>query len=152
MHAVISHATVFGVGQSSYRTITIDTNTVTVNITALPSNDTLAYNVVEIFPEGITPSAISHDGTFSTTDGTIKWGTFLDNTQRDLSYRFKVNPGTYFLDSKISFDGNLSSITEDQEVTVDYYPLNIDMHNIPPAQVNRVNRFQFSIIFQMIQI
>jgi hypothetical protein len=145
VQAAISHASIFSVGQTSYRSMTIDTNTVTVNITALPSNDTLAYNVVEIFPEGITPTAISHDGAFSTTDGTIKWGTFLDNTQRDLSYRFKVNPGTYLLDSKISFDGNLSSITEDQEVTVDYYPLNIDMHNIPPAQVDHQYTVQLTV-------
>ncbi|ETR66433.1 MAG: hypothetical protein OMM_12801, partial [Candidatus Magnetoglobus multicellularis str. Araruama] len=145
VYAVISHASVIGMGQSSYRTISININTVTVNISAIPSNDTLAYNVVEIFPKGITPSTISHDGIFSATDGTIKWGTFLDNTQRNLSYTFMVNPGTWLLDSKISFDGNLSSITENQEVSVDYYPLNIDMQDIPPAQVDHHYAVQLTV-------
>jgi len=144
MHAASSHATTVAVGQSTYRTITIDINTVTVTISALPSKDTLAYNVVEIFPEGITPSAISHDGTFSSADHTIKWGTFLDHAQRELSYSFMMNPGTYLLDSKISFDGSLSSITEDQEVTVAYFPLNIDMHDIPPTQVDHQYTIQLT--------
>jgi hypothetical protein len=145
MHAAISHATAFAVGQSTYRTITIDINTVTVTISALPSNDTLAYNVVEIFPEGITPSAISHDGIFSSTDRTIKWGTFLDHSQRNLSYTFMVNPGTYPLDAEISFDGSILSIGGDQEASVAYYPLNIDMIDLPPAQIDYPYTMQLTV-------
>lgn len=145
LHAAISHATVYGVGQPSYRTITIDINTVTVSISALPDTDTLAYNIIEKCPDGIIPSEISHDGLFSERDHTIRWGTFLDHNQRNLSYRFMVNPGDYPLDATISFDGSITSISGDQEANVSEYPLNMGMSDLPPAQVNHDYTIQLTV-------
>jgi len=101
--------------------------------------------VLEMLPSGITPENISHDGIFSATDGHIKWGTFLDHTQRNLSYTFMINPGDYSLDSTISFDGSLSSLTGDQVAHIDYFPLNIDMYDLPPAQIDETYILQLTV-------
>ncbi|KPA15085.1 hypothetical protein MHK_004706 [Candidatus Magnetomorum sp. HK-1] len=132
---IFSHLPVL-CAETSQRTIDLSINTVTVTLSITPENDILAYNVVETLPTGTIPFNISTDGIFHATSGRIKWGTFLDHSPRNFSYTLMLNPGEYNIDGTFCLDGDVLSVLGDQNVQVEYFPLNIDLYELPPAQIN----------------
>ena len=59
----------------------------TVTITVNPPTNTLAYAVEDRPPLGFVVSNISDDGVFCPITRKVKWGIFLDNTPRSLTYQ-----------------------------------------------------------------
>jgi hypothetical protein len=119
------------------RTIETGDNTIIVQINITPDTDTLAYNLEEKISSDIFTNEISNDGIFNPETNTIKWGTFLDNTKRTLTYTLQVDPGSYTFVGDISFNGRLEKLTGDQTAEIEYFPLNITLHKLPPTQVGK---------------
>jgi len=81
-------------------------NTVTVTIT--PCSNTLNYAVEDVPPVGWTASGIDNGGSWDSATHKVKWGPFLDNTARTLTYQ--VTPlagqtGVVQFAGTASFDG-----------------------------------------------
>jgi hypothetical protein len=87
--------------------------TLTLNIT--PSSDISAYAVEDRPPHGWTVSQVSHEGRFNPATGVVRWGVFVDNTNRVLSYVATPNstnaPATATFAGVVSFDGINAPIT-----------------------------------------
>lgn len=83
-----------------------------IQIKITPPTATTAYAVEEHIPTGWAVTNISNDGKLEA--GVIRWGIFLDNTARTLTYT--VTPPTNGiaigrLEGKVSFDGETREIT-----------------------------------------
>ena len=94
-----------------------------VHLAVTPVSGTKSYAVQEVVPRTLTPSAISHDGSWDQTAGTIRWGPFEDNTPRTLTYSLQGPDGTYALDGQASFDGRSFSFTGVMQVVVTNGPV-----------------------------
>ena len=57
-----------------------------LNVTATPSAGVNCYSVAESIAPGLTPSGLSADAVWNSSDSTIRWGPYLDNQQRVLTY------------------------------------------------------------------
>jgi hypothetical protein len=80
----------------------------TVTITARPAAGATAYAVEDALPAGWTVAEISQEGELDAVHGQVKWGPFLDNAPRVLTYRVTAPPtagGTVAWHGVGSFDG-----------------------------------------------
>ncbi len=78
-----------------------------VNLLVAPSDAILAHAVEDAVPVGWTVIEISHGGHFDERNQKVKWGPFLDNGQRELSYtvRSPATNGSFTFAAQASFDG-----------------------------------------------
>jgi hypothetical protein len=81
----------------------------TVTITVTPPSNSLAYAVEDRPPLGFAVTNISGDGVFCRETRTVKWGIFMDNIPRTLTYQ--VTPytnivGAAYFSGVASFDGH----------------------------------------------
>jgi len=83
----------------------------TVSIALHPGLETQAHAVEETLPPGLMPTEISHDGAWDAAARVIRWGLFLDNDARTLSYRVAGAPGFYDFSGVASYDGVDAAIT-----------------------------------------
>lgn len=79
-----------------------------VTLDVKPDAATASYAVEDRPPQGWRVTGIDHNGVWDKTSGSVKWGPFLDNQPRSLSYRVKPlararEAGTF--GGKASFDG-----------------------------------------------
>ncbi len=88
-----------------------------ISIKITPPTGTTAFGVEETIPSGWAVAGISHGGTF---DGAvIRWGIFLDDTARTLTYTVTPPPHVVAvgrLQGKVSFDGETRFITGRERV------------------------------------
>jgi len=76
-----------------------------VRISVQPGPLVGAYVVVERVPDGLTPSAVTHQGVFDSDAGVIRWGPFLGGDERSLRYIPQGANGNYALSGFGSFNG-----------------------------------------------
>ncbi|MGK0240063.1 MAG: hypothetical protein ACI92G_003547 [Candidatus Pelagisphaera sp.] len=94
----ISHATI-------ERTISADPYFPLVTIEIGPTPGTKAYAIEETLGLEALPTLISHQGVYDALTHKIKWGPFLDENPRTLSYRLSGDEGTVSLSAVASYDG-----------------------------------------------
>jgi uncharacterized delta-60 repeat protein len=81
---------------------------VPVTLRVMPSSRTLAYAIEEQVPEDCVVNEISDGGEFNGARRTVRWGPFLDNSRRELTYQMISNIAadrTLLLAGVASFDG-----------------------------------------------
>jgi hypothetical protein len=94
--------------------------TVTLSLTPVTSVESWAF--AETLSYGLMPSQISHDGYWDQQFHTIRWGTFLDNSPRQLSYKLESKwMGQFYLDGLASFMGK--RLSRQSEINFDCLPL-----------------------------
>jgi hypothetical protein len=94
-----------------------DERLVTINVT--PGAGVASYTLEEIVPEGWTVADISGEGAFSPENSAIRWGLFLDNEGRTLSYRLIPRNGTApdgTLLGEMTIDGDVLTVRGDAQV------------------------------------
>ena len=90
-----------------------------VTVIATPSVGVNCYSVTETIVPGLTPSGLSADAVWNPSDKTVRWGPYLDNQQRSLTYNlFSASSGAYPLSGQGSFNGFPSPVTGATAVTV----------------------------------
>ncbi len=77
--------------------------TFTVTITVTPPSNTMAYAVQDRPPEGFAVTNVSDDGVFCPVTHLVKWGVYLDNAPRTLTYQ--VTPKTTSTTGTVTFAG-----------------------------------------------
>lgn len=113
-------------------------NTIQVGVRVDPSDQTLAQAVEERIPEGVAVSLISHDGVFDQASRHLRWGPFLDNQTRILTYQAAIpsesRPSLSF-DGAGSFDGISIPITglNDRDPENTWIGLNLESVRITNA-------------------
>lgn len=79
-----------------------------VKIAIQPADGVSAYSVEERVPRDWPVSNVSHDGHYDSQTGTIRWGLFLDDEARVLTYEITLPVGQLrggSLQGAVSFDG-----------------------------------------------
>jgi hypothetical protein len=87
--------------------------TTTIQLNVAPPGGTSAYAVEEKVPAGWSVSNISHEGSFDSATGVIRWGMFLDATARTLGYTLTPPPtvnAVARLGGQVSFDGAVQNV------------------------------------------
>ena len=77
----------------------------TVNLTATPQGTGNCYAVTASLPGGITPYGISGDGVYDSVAGVVRWGPYVDDQPRNLSFNVGGLSGMYQLSSIASCNG-----------------------------------------------
>jgi len=77
-----------------------------VEINVVPPQGTSAWSVEESFSGGAVSVDVSEEGVFDEENGKAKWGPFLDDSPRVLSYRITGPAGEVTIEGRISFDGS----------------------------------------------
>lgn len=93
---------------------------VTITLTPIPASGTIAYAVEDQVPQSWQVQSVSHGGTFDSVQHKVRWGPFLDDGERDLTYDVTVGSaqGPFTLVGNGSFDGVNVAITGTRVVTV----------------------------------
>ena len=91
----------------------------TVTIVVTPSADVSAYAVEDAIPDGWEISNVSDAGSFDAIDNKVKFGPFMDQSERSLTY--DVTPpttaaGSQHFTGMASFDGSMMEITGIQNI------------------------------------
>jgi hypothetical protein len=89
-----------------------------VTISATPLGSVSCYAVTETVVPGLTPSGMSANGVWNSTNNTIYWGPFLDNQPRALTYELSGPSGTFPLAGQGSFDGYSATVTGATAATI----------------------------------
>jgi hypothetical protein len=76
-----------------------------ITIHIKPTESVNAYAVEEVLYKTLIPSSISHQGEWDKKNRTIRWGTFIDNTPRSLTYDLAGPDGSYSVCGNVSSDG-----------------------------------------------
>lgn len=76
-----------------------------VEISVVPPEGTSAWSVEEILTGGAVSVELSEAGLFDEETGKAKWGPFLDDSPRVLSYHLTGPAGEVTIDGTVSFDG-----------------------------------------------
>lgn len=100
---------------TAVRSVVQDPNTgaARVEIQVAPGSNAAAYAVEEFAPVGWTVSGVSEGGVGDRKTGSIRWGLFLDNQPRSLTYQLLPPAGTFAvagLKGLVSFDGSQQTI------------------------------------------
>ena len=85
-----------------------------------PPLHSTAYAIEENVTPGLAASDISHGGIFHSHLNSIRWGPFLDNEPRDLTYKLvaqDVDELPRSFDGVVSFDGRDTRIQGQSEIT-----------------------------------
>jgi len=90
-----------------------------LRIDVVPSAGTSAYAVEERVPSGWVISNVSHEGKVDAASGTIRWGVFMDNAARSLTYT--VTPPADVAEigrmrGLVSFDGSIREIVGSERI------------------------------------
>jgi sugar lactone lactonase YvrE len=89
---------------------------ITVTLTVIPISDTKNYAIEELIPGGWSISNISDGGVYDSFNEVLKFGPFLDNLPRTLSYEI-ISPATETFDNTfygiVSPDGGIVVISGD---------------------------------------
>jgi len=106
----------------------------TVSLSVTPSFSSKNYAVEDTPPSGFTVSDISHSGTFESVSRKVKFGPFLDNISRTLTY--SITPSANLTGNKTftgiaSADGMSLSILGDSAISIcsNYHPADISPSN-----------------------
>lgn len=89
-----------------------------VTLTIIPAPNIKNYAVEEYVPAELTPTNVSHAGTYEKSTNRLRWGPFLDNNPRTISYHIdsgKSTSGTF--SGKASFDGSSINIVGENVVS-----------------------------------
>ncbi len=91
-----------------------------VELSVAPVASVESYAVEEILPYGVIPTgiSISHGGFHDATTGTIRWGAFLDNESRVLSYRLTGVNGDHVFSGAGGFDGRGHEVSGDVQAII----------------------------------
>jgi hypothetical protein len=87
----------------------------TFTLTATPQGVS-CYAVEESIPYGLTPSALSGNGSWDPAASVIRWGPYLDGQQRVFSFDVAGATGIYALSGQVSFDGYSTTTTRSVQV------------------------------------
>ncbi len=104
-------ACLVGQGSAEHATLThfIPGTQLPVTVFTYPLAGVESYLVAELIPAGWTVDSVSDFGTYDAANRTIKWGPFLDDLSRAISYRMtasvEAGAGVVF-SGTIYFDGN----------------------------------------------
>lgn len=89
-----------------------------VTLTIIPSSNTRNYAIEESLPIGAIPTSISHDGFFDENSNQLRWGPFLDNQSRTITYKLTSGSSTSSSMSGVaSFDGASISVVGDNVIS-----------------------------------
>lgn len=89
-----------------------------VELAVTAASDIRSQAVVEDLPPGATATAISGSGVFLVGSRTVKWGPFLDDQDRVLSYQISGPDGSCDMPGRGSFNGFPVPIAGDQVLTI----------------------------------
>jgi hypothetical protein len=76
-----------------------------ISVSATPSVGVNCYAVTETVAPGLAPHGLAADAVWNPADQTIRWGPYLDNQPRTVTYQVTGLSGTYPLAGQGSFDG-----------------------------------------------
>jgi len=82
-----------------------------LNISITPETNTQSYALELFLPKNIIPSSITESGIFNYTQNSIRWGNFLDNYSRSLSFQMTGNNQSGDINGIIAFNGFTQEIT-----------------------------------------
>ncbi|MFZ2630165.1 MAG: BACON domain-containing carbohydrate-binding protein, partial [Desulfosalsimonadaceae bacterium] len=105
--------------------ISMPGETFTVSITVTPVSEVASYAVEDLFPTGWTVSNISDSGDIDAVANKVKFGPFLDQNERTLTY--DITPpvtasGPYTFAGIASFDGNNVAVGGVRQITAQPAP------------------------------
>jgi RHS repeat-associated protein len=104
---------------TSERLITHDNEcSADVSISVIPVEGYSSYAVVENIPATAFVSDISDGGKWDPAGRTIRWGLFVENTARTVSYKLTGTKGVQNLNGSVSFDGETESTTGDRQAII----------------------------------
>lgn len=109
---------------------------VAVSITITPDTGVSSHEVEDTVPVDWAVSAISNAGVFDVGDNAVKWGPFLDDSVRVLSYT--VTPpasssGIKVFNGQATFDGTVVTITGDRQINEAGPPTDTDGDRLPDS-------------------
>ncbi len=109
---------------------------VAVSIAVTPDAGVSNYEVEDTVPVDWVVSAISNSGVFDAVDNAVKWGPFLDDSERALSYT--VTPpvgssGVKTFTGQAIFDGTVVAITGDRQIDKLDPPIDTDGDRLPDS-------------------
>lgn len=111
--------------------------TVQLNIT--PQNHIETWAIEEFLPDGILPMNISDDGYWDETNKTIRWGTMLDDSTRQLSYAIQSDNvvQSIELSGNVSFMGSKYATAGDIQTQIDCTPNIVEAPVFSPPDGSR---------------
>ncbi|ETR70156.1 MAG: hypothetical protein OMM_03443 [Candidatus Magnetoglobus multicellularis str. Araruama] len=114
-------------------TRTIDTHMGIADIHIQISHDITdaVLAISEYIPEGLEPYNMNENGQWFPETREIKWGTFIYDTQKTLTYSIAGIPDTYILEGQVSINGQIERVIGDDSVSVSLCPLELEIHNTP---------------------
>ena len=106
--------------RSTVQATTPPQSRITVTLLPSPGAGTIAYAVEEQIPTGWEVLSVSHGGAFDTVQRKVKWGPFLDDGERELTYDATVGTaqGPITLVGTGSFDGFNVPVTGSRVITI----------------------------------
>jgi hypothetical protein len=120
---------------SAFKTCTrkIDTHTGIADIQINISHDVddAVLAISEYIPEGLEPYNMNENGQWFPETREIKWGTFIYDKQKTLTYSIAGIPDTYTLEGQVSINGQIERLTGDDTISVSLCPLEFEIHNTP---------------------
>ena len=109
------------------RHIQSQTKKVSVEIEIAHSHSNAAFAVIEVIPQNLAAKNISENGQWLPENREIRWGPFLDQSAKTLSYDLVGPTNTYSLNGVVSIDGHAESIAGDSDIQFSSCPLSIEM-------------------------
>ncbi len=89
-----------------------------VQISIMPPAGTSAWSVEESLSAGAVSIDVNEAGVFDEENGKVKWGPFLDDAPRTLTYHLTGPAGDVTIDGTVSFDGSSEPIATMDLVTL----------------------------------
>ena len=112
-------ALIISIGSSTYGASlnrSIDLVTGVVTLLVAPDANTVIYALEEQLPEGVFPRDISHEGAYDVYLNKVKWGPFMDDEERILTYQIVVEGETELaITGAASWDGSEAQAAEGAE-------------------------------------
>lgn len=111
-----------------------------------PASSVTAYAIEEQIPSGWTPSEISDGGSFTASQGVVRWGPFFDNVPRKVTYRLSGAGAAIVFNGVASFDGadvkatGVTTLSDPQgtlslSVTQNQTGLALTIHGLPGQNI-----------------
>ncbi len=107
-----------------------------VSITVTPDTGVSSHEVEDTVPVDWVVSAVSNAGVFDVIDNAVKWGPFLDDSARVLSYTVTPPAGSFgikMFTGQASFDGTVIATTGDRQINEANPPPDADGDRLPDS-------------------
>lgn len=109
------------------RSIQTQNSKTSVEIRMTHNRTHAAFAVIEFIPQDLTPENMNENAQWFPETREIRWGPFLDQSSKTLSYDLVGPANTYSLNGLVSIDGHAESISGNSDLELLLCPLSIEM-------------------------